>query len=285
MSSQMVFWMLPPQLELAAPMVVGSSLVMKITESLALSTMTGAIVGAGMAVGGMAWVAAGFSCIWAAGASFCMAGASVGAMSNALGLATVASGAAGCDCAWGTAVGWAAAPPQATATTVNTRAKANAHRRPKPETYLVVIATLFLPIGTIIGTEMMLKTLFIPQLSKGLSSFENCAKLPRVIIQGPLLVNDCAASHQVRPRNGNRVFNLHLSARISIMFLRSGPAGLGDVWRRGLDTWPGLKQGPAPAADRRCQPYVVMSYNMGKCRWGRVVRGSHARWRELREPI
>ena len=58
MSSQMVFWMLPPQLGLAAPMVVGSSLVTNISLSLALTTgACGTAVGWGAAVGAAAGAA------------------------------------------------------------------------------------------------------------------------------------------------------------------------------------------------------------------------------------
>jgi hypothetical protein len=50
MSSQMVFWMVPPQLGLAAPMVVGSSLVKNRTVSRALTAWAGAAVGSGTGV-------------------------------------------------------------------------------------------------------------------------------------------------------------------------------------------------------------------------------------------
>ena len=97
-SSQTVFWMFPPQNGLAAPSVVGSSLVTTMTSSLALTTAAGASVGFGAALG---WAfAAGF-----AAAGFAAAGSAVAGMASALGLATSGAGAA---------EGSGAAAPQAT---------------------------------------------------------------------------------------------------------------------------------------------------------------------------
>jgi hypothetical protein len=106
----MVFWMLPPQSGLAAPMVVGSSLVTNLTVSRALTAWAGAVVGWGAAVG-------------CAGA-----GVAVGSMANGAGRAT--SGAAGAS-APEVSAGWAgsggAAVPQATIRVVTKAAKLSSH--------------------------------------------------------------------------------------------------------------------------------------------------------------